>query len=142
MSRNTERVPVPGHPVEVEVACLPVLVVLKIVAWLDRPHERTKDLGDLGRVLAFALDDLDARRWEAPLAGEKFDEQSSVFVGNEVRAIAHARHLERIHEFLRRLSDESRPWAGMMARLAGYGGDDPEGKTLRNLLAFERALHS
>jgi predicted nucleotidyltransferase len=34
---HTVRVAVPGHRLDVEVACLSALVVLKIVAWLYRP---------------------------------------------------------------------------------------------------------
>src|SRR5690606_31635760 len=39
--------PLPGLDVEVEVASLGALVVLKAAAYTDRPHERSKDLGDL-----------------------------------------------------------------------------------------------
>lgn len=79
---HTLRVEVAGqNPFEVEVASLSALVVLKIVAWLDRPYEREKDLGDLGRVLSTALDDVDERRWEPPLIGEQFDDQSPFLWG-------------------------------------------------------------
>src|SRR5690606_1736289 len=51
-----------GVPIEltptgetIHVASLAAIVVLKMVAWLDRPAERTKDLGDLALVLESAL---------------------------------------------------------------------------------------
>lgn len=137
---HTVRVAVPGYQLDVEVARLAALVVLKIVAWLDRPQERTKDLGDLGRMLTSALDEMDDRRWQAPLAGEKFDEQSPIFVGREVSAIAREIHLDRIREFLRRMKDASLPWTALVARHAGYVGDDPEAIATRYLLAFEHGL--
>jgi predicted nucleotidyltransferase len=137
---HTVRVAVPGHRLDVEVARLSALVVLKIVAWLDRPQERQKDLGDLGRVLTSGLDEMDDRRWQPPLADEKFDEQSPVFVGREVSAIARDIHIDRIREFLRRVMDDSQPWTAVMARLAGFVGDDPEAIATRYLFAFERGL--
>ncbi len=137
---HTVRVTLPGYDLEVEVACLPALVVLKIVAWLDRPHERAKDLGDLGRVLASALEELDDRRWAPPLAGEAFEDQSPLFVGLEVRRIANGLHDEKIREFIRKLKDDSQPWLGTVARLAGFIGDDATGTARRYLAGFERGL--
>jgi predicted nucleotidyltransferase len=45
----------PGTSASVRVASLPAILVLKMVAWLDRPSERTKDLGDIAAVLTEAL---------------------------------------------------------------------------------------
>lgn len=52
----------PGATATVRVASLPAILVLKMVAWLDRPYERTKDLGDIAVVLADALGEDDDRR--------------------------------------------------------------------------------
>ena len=47
----------------IRVPTLPVLVVLKMVSWLDAPHERERDLSDLGYILSEYLDDDAMRHW-------------------------------------------------------------------------------
>ena len=91
---------VPVLDVEVEVAELAAIVVLKMIAWLDRPEERRKDLGDLAHVLDRALPDFDEQRWEPPLVDVEVEDQSAFFVGRSVRAIAQAAHVGHVNEFL------------------------------------------
>jgi hypothetical protein len=38
------------------------------------------------------------------------------------------------------MTDDSQPWTAILARLAGYVGDDPEAAATRYLRAFERGL--
>jgi hypothetical protein len=38
------------------------------------------------------------------------------------------------------MTHDSQPWTAVMARLAGFVGDDPEAIATRYLLAFERGL--
>ena len=56
-------VPLPTTEVTIEVAQLPALLVLKTVAWLDKPS-RVRDLGDIAEMLAGALSADDSRRWD------------------------------------------------------------------------------
>jgi predicted nucleotidyltransferase len=72
-----EGVPLLGTDVEVEVASLATIVVLKMTAWLDRPQQRLRDLGDLAFVFEKVLGDFDERRWEAPLADVQPDQQGA-----------------------------------------------------------------
>jgi predicted nucleotidyltransferase len=137
---NTVSVDLPGEEATVEVASLAALVVLKMVAWMDRPHERLRDLGDLARVFALALDDTDVRRWKPPLSEVDFDEQSPFSVGLEVAAIWRRSHRLVVGSFVAKIQDESLAWAAVMAREGGYVGRDPEGLVRRRLAAFERGL--
>jgi predicted nucleotidyltransferase len=142
--RHTTRVHLPVDGVDVELATLAVLVVLKIVAWLDRPHERTKDLGDLALILDQALDGDDDRRWDAehPVfqSGLEHEDQGAFFVGLEVASIAEHQHRTLIDVFLARVSDPDGEAFSTMLRAARYGGDAPEDCLTRRLAAFGRGL--
>lgn len=48
---------------EIPVAPVHVIAFLKIIAYMDNPNEREKDLDDIVFVLAKYLDELDDRRW-------------------------------------------------------------------------------
>jgi predicted nucleotidyltransferase len=115
------------HPLpdgqDVMVANLPTIVVLKICAWLDRPHDRRKDLNDLGTILVNALGNVDERRWSGTLP-EDFDQQSPYFVGREVGSIIGGPHRQFIDRFLEKvLSDES-SWLDDVGR--GFGNSTIE----------------
>jgi len=138
---NTVLAHLPGEDEAVELASLGALVVLKMVAWMDRPYDRLRDLGDLARVLDHALDDTDERRWRPPLADLTFDEQSPFFVGREVATIAQQSHLTLVRTFLARLQNESPAWAATMAREGGLAGRDPESQMRLKLAAFERGIN-
>jgi predicted nucleotidyltransferase len=124
--------------VDVPVASLPALTVLKMVSWLDRPYERAKDLGDLARILDNALDDFDERRWESPLADVPVDDQSAFFVGRLVGAIAEATHLAAVERFFEEIARST--WTAALAQEGQYQADDPEAMAQRRLAAFRRGL--
>lgn len=130
--------------VAVEVATLPVLVILKMVAWLDRPYERIKDLADLGQILNDALAPDDVRRWdpEEPVfqAGLDHEDQSAFFIGAEVARVAGDQHREVVARFLERVEEPTGSAFGMMLRAVRYGGADPEERLERRLAAFRRGL--
>lgn len=126
--------------VDVELAALAVLTVSKMVAWLDRPHERTKDLGDLALILDQALDGDDDRRWDAehPVfqSGLDHEDQGAFFIGLEVARIAEGAHRAWVDGFLARAGDPDGEAFAAMVRAARYGGDDPEDRLARRLHAF------
>lgn len=111
---NTVRVPLDKGAHDVEVATLPALVVLKMVAWLDRPYERTKDLGDIARILDGSLDDMAPERWEEPLGSIEHEDQSAFFAGRQLAAIVQERHRPKIDAFFApwRQRPGSRRWRG------------------------------
>ena len=45
------------------VAAIPVLALLKMTAFIDKPVERARDLADLARILEGYLEDYDERRF-------------------------------------------------------------------------------
>lgn len=47
---------------------LAVLMLLKMIAYVDRPSIREKDAADVGRVMLKYLDEDDERRWDPPLS--------------------------------------------------------------------------
>jgi predicted nucleotidyltransferase len=129
-------VAIPGTDSNVEVASLATIVVLKMVAWLDRPDERQKDLEDLGRVFEAAIDDWDDRRWEVPLADLEHEVQSAFFVGREVAAIARDAHRAKVDDFLAKVA---KGWTATI----GAGGlvcTDPTAVAERRLAAFRQAM--
>ena len=142
--KHTIQKDLPGTEAKIEIADLPVVVVLKMVAWLDRPAERSKDLGDLALILEKALVDADERRWDGPVfdSGLEHEDQSAFFVGLEVAKIAAPQHLEAVERFLARVEvPDSADFADML-REAAYVSDDPDGTLLRRWKAFRFALPS
>jgi predicted nucleotidyltransferase len=135
---HAEAVPVPGTDVEVEVASLAAIVVLKMTAWLDRPQQRLRDLGDLAFVFERVLADFDERRWEEPLSDVQADQQGAFFVGMLVGTIAKAPHRKNVDAFLREVSRD--PWPAVMAREGRYVGGDVEVMVKERLGAFARGL--
>lgn len=122
----------------VDVASLASVVVLKMVAWLDRP-ERERDLSDIGRAFHAALDEFDdPRRWEPPLADVPHEEQVAFFIGEQVKKEIGPSHRVEIRKFLRKIAE------GRLEGLIGAGGlagcRDVEEVARRRLAAFERAL--
>lgn len=136
--------PIHGFTQTVQVASLASLVVLKMVAWLERSHERLKDLGDLATIFEQALSADDDCRWDhahpVGAAMLQYDQQSPFFVGLRVAEIAAAPHHAQVDLFLDAMRDERRSWCAIMAREAGYAGRDPEGRVVMMLQAFERGL--
>jgi predicted nucleotidyltransferase len=128
--------PVLWHGRQMELATLPVLVVLKMIAWLDRPYERLKDLGDLARVFERGLDDFAPVRWEPPLADLPAEDQCPVFFGQRVRQIVRPAHLAKVEQFLDRMNEGA--WAATFAQNGQYLYRDPEAEAKRRLAAFRR----
>lgn len=144
--RHTIIAPLGETGATIEIPVLPALVVLKIVAWLDRPAARTKDLADLARVLDAALADHDERRWDPEhiifREGIEHEDQSAFFVGHEVAGIAGTSHRLAITSFLERMSASDGLAFATMLRAARYGGASPESRLERRLDAFRRGFEA
>ncbi len=128
------------------VVPIPVLVVLKIAAYLDRPHERMKDLQDLAHLFVDYLGPEDPRRYEDDVFEAELDyEVVSAFVlGREIAEFADRNDLELIERFLTRVRDEGDPYA-TQAKILATGPpalrEDP-GELLACLAALELGLGS
>lgn len=126
---------------EIELASLPAIMLLKAVAWLDRP-DRVKDLGDISRILTSALPTDDDRRFDpsSKLFEVDFGDQPASFIGAELRRIASGKHSEVLDRFLAKLRHPSGSAFLQMLHLAPFSGDDREERLTRLIDAFERGL--
>ena len=96
----------PEQAANIRVASRRALFVAKVAAWLDRPVERQKDLGDLALLLDDYVELDDARRFDEPaLTGVDWSERPAFLLGMDLRAICSARHLAPLREFVRRVGD-------------------------------------
>jgi len=86
----------------VAVASAASLVVLKMVAWLDRP-ERAKDLADLSHLMELHVREDDERRFSDAMVqlGLRFEDQSPYLLGVEVRRECAPTHRLAVERFLR-----------------------------------------
>lgn len=141
---HASEVDLPGTSSTVKVASLASIVVLKIVAWLDRPYDRSRDLGDLATVFREALGEDDDRRWDdghpVGSSGLAFYDQSPFLVGLDVRAIARDVHRKSIDEFIEKLLDESGADAAVMARAGDLWGEDADVRAQRLVEMFATGL--
>ncbi len=86
----------------VSVPTAPVLALLKMRAWLDRPYIREKDLGDIAHLLALYVGDDDDRRFEDEVfdLDLAFEEVSSFMLGRDLAQIMNDDHAAHVDGFL------------------------------------------
>lgn len=135
--------PIEATGLAMEVASLASLTVLKLVAWLDRPLEREKDLDDFMHALRYALPQDADCRWDTDhpvgASGLDVDGQSAFFVGLEVGGVIGDRHEQLIGQFLAAALDDESPCFGRLAR-AYRAYPDAAAKTMAALHAFCQGL--
>lgn len=88
------------------VPSAPVLMFLKMRAWLDRPEVRTKDLQDIAYLLCEYIGIDDDRRFEDDLLDLDFNEVSPFALGRDLGAIIQDEHALHVAEFLNKASPE------------------------------------
>lgn len=122
---------------------LPVLVALKMIAWLDSVGgERERDLADLAHVFDRYLEPTDDRRYADDVyeRGLTYDQTGPYVLGCELAAIASPRHRAHVVRFLDRVSDTNHPPFHTMFGLgpSRWRGDqeDPEAELSSRLDAF------
>ena len=96
--------------VSVHVAPLPVIALLKMVAHLDDPYRRAKDLGDL-KLLLHQYDNKSGRIYSGEVFSAELEdiEQASAFLlGLDLGQIATAEERKVVRMFIRRYSTEDR----------------------------------
>jgi len=127
---------------EVMVPPLPVLVLLKMIAWMDRPHDRVKDLADIVHVWDNSLSDDD--RWAEPSpwldAEIEYDDQGAFYVGWKLGQVAGPGHVHWAKRFLDHVRDEDSAAFAQFVRASRYLGDDPASTLRGRLSAFELGL--
>jgi len=128
---------------EVRVAPIHVISVLKIVAYLDRPAAREKDLGDLAHIMHGYVGDDSDRRFspEVPDDLTEFDDVAPFLLGRDVRATVDVEERRRISDFVALIDDEARAprLVARMSILGPVAWRDPE-EVLKRIRAFRRGV--
>jgi predicted nucleotidyltransferase len=128
----------------VPVPRLPVLLLLKMIAWLDRPDERQKDLEDLVFMWDHALDEDDDRRWDPshPVGAAALDyaDQSAFFAGWQLGQIAGPEHLHWAKRFVDVMRDDESAAFAQLVRASRYPGEGAESRLRASLSALELGL--
>jgi predicted nucleotidyltransferase len=122
----------------VQVASTPAIVVLKMVAFLDRP-DREDDLTDIAQVFERYLGPIDDRRWTLPV---DFDNASACALGMDIGALVDEREREVVTGFLARARDEDdrlRTHALLIRNGPSYWREHPE-VLFDRLAAFEKGF--
>jgi predicted nucleotidyltransferase len=132
--------------VSIRVAPIPVVCVLKMVAYQDQPHARTRDLEDLAHILDEYVPADDPRRYsdEVHETGLDFDMVSAYLLGRDIGALVNGEEHAAVASFIAKVRDEPDSH-GTQARMANSAPvswrRDPEA-LLARLEAFERGLGS
>jgi predicted nucleotidyltransferase len=123
----------------VRVATTPAVVVLKMVAFLDRP-DREDDLTDIAQVVERYLGPTDERRFTLPT---DYDNSGAFALGMDVGAIVSGPEHRVVMEFLSRAKDEDdrlRTHMLLVRNGPWFWREHPE-IVFERLAAFERGLH-
>lgn len=128
----------------IRVAPLEVIALLKMVAYLDRPAERDRDLADIAYILDNYVTDLDERRYGDDVIdlGLTYDEVSPFLLGRRLAAIVDSQEREVIQRFIDLVSHAGGTHATQARMLVGAPPSwhrDPEQLFLRSN-AFERGF--
>jgi predicted nucleotidyltransferase len=84
----------------VKVAPPHVVALLKMVAYSDRPADRTRDLADLAHLLDEYVDDDSERRWAEGRGEPDFDLVPAYLLGLDLAACATEGHRPEVERFL------------------------------------------
>jgi predicted nucleotidyltransferase len=128
---------------EVRVAPIHVISVLKMIAYLDRPEVRAKDLGDLAYLMYGYVGDASDRRFsvEVPDDVTEYDDVAPYLLGRDVGAVVDPEERRRILDFVTTIDDEARG-PGLLARMSILGPPawrDPDA-AIGRVRAFRRGL--
>jgi predicted nucleotidyltransferase len=120
----------------VHVAITPAIVVLKMVAFLDRP-EREDDLTDIAQVVECYLGPVDDRRWALPV---DFDNASAFALGMDVGGLVNERERHVVTEFLTRAKDEDERTHALLIRNGPSVWREHPEVLFDRLAAFEKGM--
>jgi len=89
------------HPPGTLVAPPPIVSILKMVAFGDRPAQRERDLVDLAHLLDAYVNELDDRRWDDAPVGMEFELTPAYLLGHDIaQVLVLDQHREAVHRFL------------------------------------------
>ncbi len=86
----------------VNIPTVPVITLLKVIAYQERPHERERDLGDIAFVMANFVPDRDERRYSSEVlaAGIHFEDVSPYLLGRDLGELVDTAERQEIQSFL------------------------------------------
>ena len=103
----------------VTVAPVPVLIVLKIVAYEERPAERKRDLADLAYI--FTEYEPEERFADAVInLGMSYEEIGPFLLARTIASMVNDAERAHVNRFVRKASDEDDP-SGIQAKLLALG---------------------
>ena len=121
-----------------------VIALLKMVAYLDRPHERERDLEDLAFLLEEYTSEDDERRYSPDVirAGFRFETASAFLLGCDLGDLVWSREREYVEQFILRVRDENDQSVtqGRMARLGPPSWHRDPDELLARIDAFRAGL--
>ena len=128
---------------EVRVAPTRVISVLKVIAYLDRPEARAKDLGDLAHIMYGYVGDDSDRRFsvEVPDDLTEYEDVAPYLLGRDVGAVVDPEERRSVMDFVTTINDEARG-PQLLARMSILGPPawrDPDA-VLARIRAFRRGM--
>lgn len=138
-------VPIEAAPgLTIRVAPLDVLALLKMVSYLDRPHDRERDLSDIAHIMDDYVTDADERRYgdEVLDLGLSYDEISPFLLGRRLAGIVNEHERATALLFTGLVKQAGEPTSAQARMLLGAPPSwrrDPEQLLLR-IDAFERGF--
>lgn len=109
----TDRSHVVSAELDITVAPVPIVAILKMAAYLDRPWVRTKDLIDLAHILDEYPPSDDDRFFEDDIleAGLTEDQARGTILAREISALVEPADREVVKAFLVKMADDSEHWS-------------------------------
>jgi predicted nucleotidyltransferase len=127
------------------VANLEVLLLLKIVAYLDRPRERRKDLTHIGYILENGIGVDDELRYEGPASVEPnldYFETGPFILGRQLAPLLNADERTIVDRFLAKVEDDGDPEAtqAYMVSQAPSAWRRAPDELIKRIVGFKRGL--
>jgi predicted nucleotidyltransferase len=122
----------------VDVPPVPVLALLKIVAFLDRPYERERDLQDLRGILSHYEEGSDRLFSDEVQAANlsDFSLNSAFLLGVDLASLGTAEEADVVETFLSRVSNETDALWMLFVRAGAQAGDRVEDAARLQLAAL------
>lgn len=132
-----------SNELTVQVAPVPVVALLKVAAFLDRPNERQRDLEDLTHILDKYPNSRDERRFSDEVfeLGLSYEEAGPFVLGHQLGSLANEEETELLHRFISQVHRN----VELQARMARLGPARWQGRPdeiVTRIAAFEKGIGS
>jgi len=126
----------------VKLVPLPVLALMKAVAYLDDPNSRAKDLQDLAGMMATYGEDSDRRFSDEVLhAGVDYDSAGAYLLGRDLGKLCEEEdEIGAVRRLIEQLCGRNHPAFAVFVRLARRSGEHPERQLAREVAALSRGF--